>query len=161
MNQKCKVIGNVFPNDSKSFVDLKLKQPEDVILAKFRALLTNNADPDTTTLTNFVNEYFEAGNELQVWSPPDFTSNPSIENKISDAKYRQFALDLNQIWKELGRIVKQDVRDNPQLYSLIYTPNGFFIPGGRFRELYYWDTYWIVQGKIGNRLCNCARYSPL
>nr|QOU33638.1 trehalase [Diaphorina citri] len=52
--------GNVFPNDSKSFVDLKLKQPEDVILAKFRALLTNNADPDTTTLTNFVNEYFEA-----------------------------------------------------------------------------------------------------
>ncbi|KAI5698863.1 hypothetical protein M8J76_012715 [Diaphorina citri] len=138
--------GNVFPNDSKSFVDLKLKQPEDVILAKFRALLTNNADPDTTTLTNFVNEYFEAGNELQVWSPPDFTSNPTIENKISDAKYRQFALDLNQIWKELGRIVKQDVRDNPQLYSLIYTPNGFFIPGGRFRELYYWDTYWIVQG---------------
>ena len=21
------------------------------------------------------------------------------------------------------------------------------MPGGRFREFYYWDTYWIVKGK--------------
>lgn len=27
-------------------------------------------------------------------------------------------------------------------------PNGFCIPGGRFRELYYWDTYWIVNGLL-------------
>lgn len=44
--------------------------------------------------------------------------------------------------------MKDDVRDRPSHYSLIYVPNGFVIPGGRFREIYYWDTYWIVQGML-------------
>lgn len=32
--------------------------------------------------------------------------------------------------------------------SFLQVPNGFCIPGGRFRELYYWDTYWIVNGLL-------------
>jgi len=44
--------------------------------------------------------------------------------------------------------VKKEVKDNPELYSLIFVPNGFIIPGGRFKELYYWDTYWIVKGLL-------------
>jgi alpha,alpha-trehalase len=31
---------------------------------------------------------------------------------------------------------------------MIYVPNPFIIPGGRFREIYYWDSYWIVQGLL-------------
>ncbi|KCZ75523.1 hypothetical protein H311_03498, partial [Anncaliia algerae PRA109] len=27
-------------------------------------------------------------------------------------------------------------------------PHPFIIPGGRFREYYYWDTYWILEGLI-------------
>ncbi len=27
-------------------------------------------------------------------------------------------------------------------------PNGFIVPGGRFREFYYWDTYWIVRALL-------------
>nr|WPB08679.1 trehalase 1 [Cacopsylla chinensis] len=138
--------GKVFPNDSKTFVDRKLKYSESEVLAKYQTLLKNSPNPDNATLTNFVNENFEDGDELEVWSPPDFTSTPSIQNKVADPKYKQWTLSLNLIWKELGRKVKEDVKTNPGLYSLIYTPNGFFIPGGRFRELYYWDTYWIVQG---------------
>lgn len=30
----------------------------------------------------------------------------------------------------------------------------FVIPGGRFRELYYWDTYWIIKGLL---LCDMHR----
>uniref|UniRef100_A0A8D8Y4L3 Trehalase n=1 Tax=Cacopsylla melanoneura TaxID=428564 RepID=A0A8D8Y4L3_9HEMI len=138
--------GKVFPSDSKTFVDRKLKYSESEVLAKYQTLLKNSPNPDNATLTNFVNENFEDGDELEVWSPPDFSTSPSIQNKVVDPKYKQWTLSLNQIWKELGRKVKEDVKTNPGLYSLIYTPNGFFIPGGRFRELYYWDTYWIVQG---------------
>jgi len=31
---------------------------------------------------------------------------------------------------------------------MIYVPHPFIIPGGRFREFYYWDSYWIVQGLL-------------
>lgn len=30
----------------------------------------------------------------------------------------------------------------------------FVIPGGRFRELYYWDTYWIISGLL---LCDMQK----
>ena len=32
--------------------------------------------------------------------------------------------------------------------SLLSLPNGFIVPGGRFREMYYWDTYWTVKGLL-------------
>lgn len=80
--------------------------------------------------------------------PPDWTETPSILGRIADEDYRSWARELNGLWKVLGRRMKADVRDNPQLYSLLYVPNGFIIPGGRFREIYYWDTYWIVQGML-------------
>lgn len=33
-------------------------------------------------------------------------------------------------------------------YSIIYVPYNFIIPGGRFREFYYWDAYWIIKGLL-------------
>lgn len=33
----------------------------------------------------------------------------------------------------------------------------FVIPGGRFRELYYWDTYWIVSGLLLCDMTTTAR----
>lgn len=42
----------------------------------------------------------------------------------------------------------EDVKVNPDRHSSIYLPNGFFIAGGRFTELYYWDSYWIIRGEI-------------
>lgn len=34
--------------------------------------------------------------------------------------------------------IRDDVRDHPELYSQVYTPHPVVVPGGRFRELYYW-----------------------
>lgn len=59
---------------------------------------------------------------------------------------RMFVLQVNSIWKQLARKVSEDVKQNPQLYSSIYLPNGFFVAGGRFNEMYCWDTHWIVEG---------------
>lgn len=33
----------------------------------------------------------------------------------------------------------------------------FVIPGGRFRELYYWDTYWIMSGLLLCDMTTTAR----
>lgn len=53
--------------------------------------------------------------------------------------------------------MKPDVLDNPSLYSLIPVPNGFVIPGGRFKEIYYWDTYWIIRGLLISEMTETAK----
>jgi len=140
-------LARIYP-DSKTFVDKKLICTESEILTDYKTLKDSyNGDvPPMTELVKFIDEHLEDGDELEVWNPPDFSENPSIANRIRDQNYKQWALGLNQVWKTLARKVKDDVRIHPDQYSLIWVPNGFFIPGGRFRELYYWDTYWIVNG---------------
>ena len=41
---------------------------------------------------------------------------------------------------------------NPSSYSLIYLENPFIIPGGRFRECYYWDSYWTILGLLASEM---------
>ena len=33
----------------------------------------------------------------------------------------------------------------------------FFVPGQRFRELYYWDTYWVVKGLLVSSMQESAK----
>jgi len=53
--------------------------------------------------------------------------------------------------------MSDDVSQNPDMYSIIHVPNGFVVPGGRFREFYYWDTYWIVQGLLLSEMYDTTR----
>jgi len=55
---------------------------------------------------------------------------------------------LNKFWKELVRKVPDDVFDAPQRFSILRKKHPFVVPGGRFRESYYWDSYWIVLGLL-------------
>ena len=36
----------------------------------------------------------------------------------------------------------------PRCVTLLPAAHGFVVPGGRFREAYYWDSYWIVLGLL-------------
>lgn len=137
----------------------KLKFTESEVLAKYdelKTIFTNNVPPNNE-LVNFINENFEEGNELENWSPTDFTETPSIVNRIKDQNYKQWAYKLNSIWKTLGRKVKDNVKVEPDKYSLLWVPNGFIIPGGIFKELYYWDSYWIVNGLLLCDMITTAR----
>ncbi|VEN45451.1 unnamed protein product [Callosobruchus maculatus] len=49
------------------------------------------------------------------------------------------------------------VQEHPEQHSLIPVPNTFIIPGGRFKEFYYWDTYWIVKGLLLSDMLETAR----
>lgn len=114
-------LASIYP-DSKTFVDKKLKYTETEIMEKYEDLKRNIRSEDNLhyVLTKFVDENFEDGDELEVWVPPDFTSNPSIANRIADPEYRQWALALNEVWKTLARKIKDDVKIHPELYSLIW-----------------------------------------
>uniref|UniRef100_A0A8D8LCN1 Trehalase n=1 Tax=Cacopsylla melanoneura TaxID=428564 RepID=A0A8D8LCN1_9HEMI len=145
--------------DSKTFVDKKLKFPERDILQRYKELkaTAGNRSLTKTELEKFVEDNFEEAEELESWLPPDFTDRPALASLVADWKYRKWLLLLNQIWKQLGKKMNIDVLVNADRHSLIYVENGFFIPGGRFLELYYWDTYWIVRGVLLCDMPNTAR----
>ncbi|XP_019696678.1 trehalase isoform X2 [Harpegnathos saltator] len=136
--------------DSKYFVDMKMKRPPNETLASFRAFINSVAHPPKKhQVEKFLNDTFEpAGAEFEDWDPADWTASPAFLRRIEDNDLRKFAAELNDIWKMLGRKMKEDVRINEELYSIIYVPNPVIVPGGRFREFYYWDSYWIIKGLL-------------
>lgn len=136
--------------DSKTFVDMKLKRPPNETLQRFDEFMTKwHQKPDKFNVINFVNDNFEeAGLEFENWDPVDWTPNPRFVDRIKDDEFKKWCLTLNRIWKDLGRKMKAEVKDHHDLYSIIWVPNPVIVPGGRFREFYYWDSYWIVQGLL-------------
>jgi alpha,alpha-trehalase len=80
-------------------------------------------------VADFVNRAFEVGDELQPWAPDDWTEKPAFLRKIADPSLKEWAKDLNLLWMNLTRKMADDVHTNPEMYSIIYVPNGFVIPG--------------------------------
>ncbi|XP_063825247.1 uncharacterized protein LOC135074796 [Ostrinia nubilalis] len=150
-------LARVFP-DSKTFVDLKLVQDENVTLADFTRLMQETQrNPTREQLTDFVNNHFSEGDELMHWMPPDFDPDPPFLKQIIDPKLKQFAKSVIGIWAKLGRKVDPAVAKNPDKYSFLYVPNGFIVPGGRFKELYYWDSFWVVRGLLISNMTQTAK----
>lgn len=147
-------------NDSKTFVDMKLKNSPDETLKQFDEFMlkyTSERPPTKDEIHAWVDENFEGtGREFENWVPSDFRKDPEILNRINDKELRAFAQDLNGIWNELGRKMRKDVLENQELYSIIYVENGVIVPGGRFREFYYWDSYWIVKGLLLSEMTNVS-----
>ncbi|KAL7015078.1 hypothetical protein ACKWTF_016270 [Chironomus riparius] len=144
--------------DSKTFVDMKLKQSPAKTLEIFDEFLSKNPDPSTEDLKKWVESNFEEpGSEFENWKPDDFTKNPAVLDKISDKSFRSFAYDLNGIWNDLGRKIKKEVHENEELYSIIYVENPMIVPGGRFREFYYWDSYWVLRGLLLSEMTHTAK----
>lgn len=142
-------------HDSKDFVDMPMKYDPDTTLKAFD-LLSNKSDVET--IRAFVEEYFlPPGAELQSCHPGDWVSKPKTFDNIKDPNYRQWAYDIHAKWRTLCRRVKDDVKRNQQLYSLISIPYPFIAPGGRFREFYYWDTYWIIKGLLVSEMTTTAK----
>lgn len=145
--------------DSKTFVDMKMRLPPKETMEKYVDFMnkTNN-EPSKQQVRAFVNDNFEAaGQEFEEWIPTDWKPDPAFANKIADVELRNWSLHLNDIWKELGRKMKDSVKEDEELYSIIWVPHPVIVPGGRFREFYYWDSYWIVQGLLLSEMTHTVK----
>lgn len=145
--------------DSKTFVDMKLKKPPSETIEIFKNFMqSKNNAPNVTDIQNFVNDNFEdRGKEFVSWTPDDWHENPRFVNLIRNENLKKFANDLNGIWKILGRKMIDDVYEHPELYSIIPVPNPVIVPGGRFIEFYYWDSYWVIRGLLYSQMHHTAR----
>jgi alpha,alpha-trehalase len=147
-------------HDCKEFVDMPMRMDPEIIMREFtswKALNKIRNEDDFKTLPpktkenfrKFIDAHFlPAGSDLEPVELPDYYPEPDLLHKIKDTKLRNWALGLNRIWNTLGRRVTHGVFVHPQRHSLLPCRRILVVPGGRFREIYYWDTYWIVEGLL-------------
>ncbi|CAF2522122.1 unnamed protein product [Rotaria sp. Silwood2] len=112
----------IFP-DSKTFCDIipRNLRPNE-ILENYRKEKTKT----TFNLSSFIFDHFIVPN-----TKPVINENRTIEEHC------------HHLWSLLTR---ETTKENYS--SLIEVPYPFVVPGGRFREFYYWDTYFTMLGLI-------------
>lgn len=144
-------------NDSKTFVDMPMLYEPEETLAAFNQII--NPLTNTSALQKFLNDYFlPAGSDLVDWLPTDFQEVPPIVKDMpSTYHYRTWTYDLNQLWKVLGRNISTEVVAHPEKHSFVPRKHAMMVPGGRFRESYYWDSWWIVRGLLVCDMYNTSR----
>jgi alpha,alpha-trehalase len=116
-------LSGIFP-DNKTFVDATPKRDPALIVKDY----TDQKDKSGFDLKIFVTDNFD----VPVANTGSFKSDISLGIRKH----------IDTLWQVLYR--KHNVI--PQYSSLLPLPNDFIIPGGRFRETYYWDTYFTMLG---------------
>lgn len=117
-------LSGIFP-DSKTFVDCIPKKDPFQIVAEYLAIKNNPAIRFSLQL--FIEENF--------WIPKAVP----VEYVTKD---RNLVAHINSLWTVLRR--KSDTITKGS--SLLPLPYEYIIPGGRFREIYYWDSYFTMLG---------------
>ncbi|KAI0018518.1 glycoside hydrolase family 37 protein [Xylariomycetidae sp. FL0641] len=145
-------------SDSKTFVDLPTKAPLDEVIDAFQKLkkpLSNN-----TELNDFLSKYFgQAGSELEAVPTDQLKTDPTFLDKINDTVIGEFTRKVIDIWPDLTRTYVGGANCTGCVGSFIPLNRTFVVAGGRFREPYYWDSFWIVEGllRTGGSFTEIAR----
>ena len=107
--------------DSKTFVDAVPRNAPKEIRKKYA-----EEQPETKAeLKDFINQSFRIPEEASTYK----TDSSSIN------------LHIKKLWDVLKRPADEQVSG-----TLIPLPNPYIVPGGRFREVYYWDSYFTMLG---------------
>ena len=114
----------VFP-DSKTFADAIPKFPIEEIEAKYESLIQGNNNAE---LNDFVNENFHI---------------PQIDEVVVKQPSSDIIEQIETLWQVLK--MPADLQQNGSLLTL---NKPYIVPGGRFREIYYWDSYFTALGLI-------------
>lgn len=92
-------------------------------------------------------KYLEVpGTDLIAATPNDFKANPSnFLPRVQNVTVRKWALQIHELWLELTRKVSPSVAMNPDKHTLLPLNHSVVVPGARFKEVYYWDSYWVIK----------------
>ena len=112
---------HIFP-DGKTFVDCKPKSS----LASIQQRYEKEKNEKSFDLSAFVHNNFDL--------PKEHSS------KYVSVTGRPVIQHIEMLWNELTR------QPDEAAGSLIPLPYPYIVPGGRFREIYYWDSYFTMLG---------------
>jgi len=114
-------MAQIYP-DQKIFPDATSKQSPATIIR----LYEQQKNAPGFALAHFVAQHFTAPVESSVTPPPN----------------QPLRQHIDWLWPALTRITTSAPHDS----SLIPLPKPYVVPGGRFRESYYWDSYFTMLG---------------
>jgi len=114
-------------SDSKTFVDCVPLAAPASILADYRAQVASDPHFD---LARFVDAHFRA-------------EHPPESGYVSDPEQPMVA-HIDGLWSVLTR----HPQEHPAQSSLLPLPECYVVPGGRFGEMYYWDSYFTMLGLV-------------
>lgn len=146
--------------DPKLYVDMSLKfNLSDTHEAFNKLPRTEKGSVLASDLNGFFKEYLNAADEDLVYVEPlDFVAEPEgFLPKVDNPEVRAWALEVHSLWKNLSRKVSDQVLEHPELHTLLPMPNPVIIPGSRFREVYYWDSYWVIRGLLASKMYDTAK----
>lgn len=115
----------IFP-DGKTFVDCNGKFSDKEINNNYQKLL----DTSNKGILEFVKEHFEV--------PGLISSNFESDSNRTPTEH------VNALWDVLTR----EADSQKDGSTLIPLPKSYIVPGGRFREVYYWDSYFTMLGLV-------------
>lgn len=128
-------MAGIFP-DSKTFADYRPKHSIAEINESFQQ--KKNQFASNEELLAFVKAHFEPPHSFEVG---DLEQADSVE------------AHLQRLWPQLTRTAQSQDTGG----SLLPLKHDYVVPGGRFREVYYWDSYFTMLGLLedGRKdLCN-------
>ncbi|KAJ2455095.1 hypothetical protein EV183_001024 [Coemansia sp. RSA 2336] len=142
--------------DDKTFVDKPTLKPVSQVLAEFAQIGGTNATRES--LVRFVEANFgEEGGELKPVEVTELDTNPPFLAHVNDPLVRAFGHTVNGYWSQLIR--EQDFSGlcDGCVSSMLQLKYHFVVPGGRFREIYYWDTYFALEGMLRSGLVKLSQ----
>ncbi|MGB5820498.1 MAG: alpha,alpha-trehalase TreF [Saonia sp.] len=123
----------------------------------FKDIQLNAVFPDSKTLVDLVPKQSYAAlvdTYEQEKNAPDFDLKAFVEKNFSDKSMAtlSFATDttktmyehISSIWSKLTRGPDSVIPYS----SRLALPNAYVVPGGRFQEIYYWDSYFTLEGLV-------------
>lgn len=131
--------------DTKSIVDRPTKRPLNEVLEALEAA----NEHDIEQAQAFVRDYLaEPGSDLIQSALIDWNERPALVEKLTSNELKHFTIELNKIWLDLARAYDSNILKNGYISSHLQMKNPFLVPGGRFDEMYYWDSYWVMEGLL-------------
>ncbi|KAF8895253.1 glycoside hydrolase family 37 protein, partial [Infundibulicybe gibba] len=129
--------------DPKTIVDKPTNNGSQQVLADFQKL-------NSGSITE--------GQILQPRPLANFPENPAFLNNVTDPVLKAWSKTVHGFWNSLIRGTDPSAlcANATCESSLIPLNHTFVVPGGRFREQYYWDSFWIVEGLIESELFDIA-----
>jgi alpha,alpha-trehalase len=127
-----------FP-DSKTFVDARPLLPPEEIVARYAAIQGAGPNAPAAGLRAFVREYFELPG--------------SAGGEVRSDTARTMEAHVRALWPALTRPADTSRATS----TLIPLPNAYVVPGGRFREVYYWDSYFTMLGLVESGRADLVR----
>ncbi|KAH8982054.1 glycoside hydrolase family 37 protein, partial [Lactarius hatsudake] len=145
-------------SDPKTFVDKPTNSSSQSVLTAFAPI--NSTNTTEGAVLDFVDSNFRGeGLELEAQALPNFNANPPFLNNVVDPLLRAFSQIVHGYWTQLIRGTNSSTLCNGTTCESTIIPlnHTFVVPGGRFREQYYWDSFWIIEGLIQSQLFDIAK----